>query len=385
MAVERIELSGKEIMIVGTAHVSKASVDEVRSSIREFKPDEVAIELCRNRFEVMKNPKGWQEADIFKIVREKKATFLFANLMMSSFQRRIGERFGVKPGDEMRAAVEEAEDAGIPVALVDRPVQITLQRAWRSLGAWEKAKFLFSSLYSLLSVEDVQEDEIERLKEKDMLTHAIDEIARQAPTIKRVLIDERDAYMARKILDLEGHRVLAVIGAGHTEGMIAKLRQPVEDLSALEEVPVKKGGLGGWILPLTVVLLVMSGFFFGSPKQGVEMIKWWVLCSASLAGLGALVAFAHPITVLVAAVSAPITTLNPALAAGWFAGLSEAYFKRPKVADFETIHSDIANFKGWWKNPITRILLVVMLANLGSSMGAIIAMPILAKLALQGS
>lgn len=384
MPMERIQLPDKEIMIVGTAHVSKSSVDEARDAIQEFRPDEIAIELCPNRFDVMRNPKGWQETDIVKVIREKKALLLFANLLMSSFQRRIGDKFGVRPGDEMRIAIEEADAAEIPLALVDRPVQITLQRAWKSLGAWEKTKFLFSSLYSILSMEEIEEDEIERLKEKDMLTHAMNEIAKQAPTIKRVLIDERDAYMARKIVDLEGKRVLAVVGAGHMKGLAEQIRNPVEDIRSLEEIPEKGFNLIGWIFPMAVLFLVTAGFFFGSPKQGYEMIKWWIFCSAACSGIGAIVALAHPLTVLVAAVSAPITTLNPALAAGWFAGLSEAYIKKPKVSDFETIHDDIARVRGWWTNPITRILLVVMLVNLGASMGAFIAMPILTKIVLHG-
>lgn len=384
MPLERIQLPDKEVIILGTAHVSKSSVEETHSAIQEFKPDEVAVELCRSRFDVIKNPQAWQEMDIVKVIREKKSLLLFANLVMSSIQRRMGEKLDVKPGDEMRAAIEEAEAAGIEIALIDRPVQITLQRAWKSLGAWEKTKFLFSSLTSILSVEDIGEEEIEKLKEKDMLTQAVEEIAKQAPTIKRVLIDERDAYMARKIADLKGSRVLAVVGAGHMNGIIEQIRHPVEDISVLEEVPEKKFSILGWLLPLTVLFMVIAGFFFGSPKQGYEMIKWWIICSASLAGLGAIAALSHPLTVLVAAVSAPITTLNPALAAGWFAGLSEAYIKKPKVADFQSIHGDIATVRGWWKNPITRILLVVMLVNLGSSLGAFLAMPILTRIVLQG-
>lgn len=384
MPLERIQLADKEVIILGTAHVSKSSVEETRSAIEEFKPDEVAVELCRSRFDVMKNPQAWQEMDIVKVIREKKSLLLFANLVMSSIQRRMGEKLDVKPGDEMRAAIEEAESARIDIALIDRPVQITLQRAWKSLGAWEKTKFLFSSLYSILSMEDISEEEIEKLKEKDMLTQAVEEIAKQAPTIKRVLIDERDAYMARKIVDLKGSRVLAVVGAGHMNGIIEQIKNPVEDISVLEEVPEKRFSILGWLLPLTVLFMVIAGFFFGSPHQGYEMIKWWIICSASLAAIGAGAALSHPLTILVAAVSAPITTLNPALAAGWFAGLSEAYIKKPKVADFQNIHDDIATVRGWWKNPITRILLVVMLVNLGSSLGAFLAMPILTRIVLNG-
>ena len=384
MPKECLEVDGKEIMIVGTAHVSKASVDETRKAIGEFGPDVVAIELCQNRYDVMRNPGTWQEMDIVKVIREKKSLLLFANLIMSSIQRRMGDKLGVKPGEEMRAAIEEADRAGIALAPVDRSVQITLKRAWNSLTFWEKNKFLFSSLTSILGMEEVREEDVEELKTKDTLTQAVEEISRQAPTIKRVLIDERDAYMARKILDAEGKRVLAVVGAGHMEGILGQIRNPVTDLAPLEEVPEKKGGLMGWILPIAVLTLVGAGFFRGSPQQGYEMIKWWILCSASMSALGAIAAFARPVTILVAAVSAPITTLNPALAAGWFAGLSEAYLKKPKVADFGTIHEDIIHVKGWWRNPITRILLVVVLVNLGASVGAIAAMPILTKIMLHG-
>jgi pheromone shutdown-related protein TraB len=284
----------------------------------------------------------------------------------------------------MRIAVEEAEETGTPLALVDRPIQLTLQRAWRSLGTWEKAKLMFSSLFSILSVEDIEEDEIERLKEKDVLTGTIEEVARQAPTVKRVLIDERDAYMARKIADLHGKRVLAVVGAGHMNGLIGQLKDPTGDIDALEYVPVKKQGMLKWFIPFAILALIIAGFFFGSPGQGYEMVKWWLLCNAVFAAIGTAAAFAHPLSVAVAAVASPITSLNPTLAAGWFAGLSEAYIKKPKVSDFEAIQNDIAHLAGWWKNPVTRILLVVIFANLGSSIGALVAMPILTRIVLGG-
>jgi len=384
MPVEHVQLHDKEVILVGTAHVSKSSVEEVREAIEEHAPKTVAIELCQSRYDVLKNPKTWQDMDIIKVIKEKKAAFLFANLVMASFQKRVGERFGVRPGEEMRQAIETAETSGIPVALVDRNVQVTIQRAWRNLKAWEKTKLIFSSLFSLLAVDDLEEDEIERLKEKDMLTAAVEEIAKSAPTIKRVLIDERDAYMARKIADIESDKVLAVVGAGHMEGLKTQLKNPIEDIRVLEEVPVKKKGILKWIIPLAILVFVIAGFFFGGPEQGYEIIKWWLLCNAAFAAIGALIAFGHPITILVAALASPITSLNPTLAAGWFAGLSEAYIKKPKVSDFEKIQDDIATFKGWWTNPITRILLVVIFANLGSSMGALVAMPILTKIVLGG-
>ncbi|MGC9324058.1 MAG: TraB/GumN family protein [Desulfomonilia bacterium] len=385
MPVERVQLDDKEIILVGTAHVSRNSVDEVRSAIEESHPDIVAIELCQARYDILKNPGIWREMDIIKVIKEKKAAFLFANLVMAAFQRRIGDRLGVRPGDEMRIAIEQAEGNGIQVALIDRPVQITLQRAWRTLSLWEKIKLMFSSLFSILfSFEDLSEDDIERLKDKDVLTSAIEEVAKQAPTVKRVLIDERDVYMASKISSLSPGRILAVVGAGHMDGLKNELGKPPADLRELERVPRARRGIWKWVVPMVILLLVGAGFFFGGPRQGYEMVKWWLMCNAMFAAFGAMVALAHPLTIIVAAVASPITSLNPTLAAGWFAGLSEAYLKKPRVADFESIQSDITTVRGWWKNPITRILLVVVLANLGSSLGAFMAMPILTRIVISG-
>jgi pheromone shutdown-related protein TraB len=384
MPIERLQLEDKEIMIVGTAHVSKSSVEETRSAIAEFQPDVVAIELCQNRYSVMRNPKTWAEMDIVKVIKEKKALLLFANLIMSAVQKRMGDKFGVRPGEEMRAAIEEADKAGIPLAPVDRSVQITLKRAWNSLSFWEKNKFLFSILFSVLGMDELKEEDIEELKTKDMLTQAVGEIARQAPTIKRVLIDERDAYMARKILDADGRRVLAVVGAGHMEGLLKQIASPIDDVSPLEEVPVKRGVKVSWILLVALLALVSMGFFHGTPKQGFEMLKWWIVCSSTTAGLGALAALAHPVTIIVAIVTAPVTAVNPAVRAGWVAGLCEAYLKKPKVSDFERLPEDIVRVRGWWSNPITRILLVVMLVNLSTLAGVVVAMPILTRIAIHG-
>ncbi|NMD39508.1 MAG: TraB/GumN family protein [Deltaproteobacteria bacterium] len=384
MPTETIRLGEKEIIMVGTAHVSKTSVEEVRSTIREVRPDAVAVELCQARYDVMKNPGMWQNMDIFKVIKEKKAAFLMANLVMSSFQRRIGEKLGVRPGDEMRAAIEEAEANGIEVLLVDRNVQVTLARTWRSLTFWEKMKLLYASLVAIFEAEDLREDDIEKLKEKDMLTTAVEEMARHAPTIKEVLIDERDAYMARKISDIPSSRVVAVVGAGHMKGISGQIDRPVKDLNALEEVPAVSGTFWGWVVPLFIMALVISGFFFGGPKDGCDMLKSWAVITMACTAIATVIALAHPVTIVVATLVAPLTTLHPALASGWFAGLSEAYMKKPKVADFERIHDDIMTLRGWWRNPITRILLVFFMSNLGSSIGVFIAAPVLARMAIAG-
>jgi pheromone shutdown-related protein TraB len=383
MPIENVKLQDKEIILVGTAHVSRSSVEEVRESIARYKPDVVAVELCKNRYDVIRNPKKWQEMDIIKVIKEKKATLLCINMLLSSFQRRIGMKLGVMPGEEIKAALEEAESAGIPVAVIDRSIQVTLQRVWHKLSLRERCMLLFSSLLSIFAVEDFTEEDVEQLKEKDMLTAALDEVAKKTPVIKSVLLDERDAYMARKISDLDGEKILAVVGAGHVKGIMAQFGKDI-DLAALEYVSLKKKSIWGWLFPASVILFVILGFFMGGPRQGYEMVKWWIICNAAFGALGALVALSHPVTILIAAAVSPITTLNPALASGWFAGLSEAYLKRPKVADFESIHEDIMSIRGFWRNPITRILLVVVLTNLGSTMGAVLAMPILTKIMLSG-
>ena len=329
---------------------------------------------------MLKNPKNWQETDIVGVIKEKKAAFLFANLVLAAFQKRIGEKLGVRPGQEMHEAILVAEAENIPVALIDRPVQITLQRAWRKLSLKERLLLLGSSITAIFETDDLDEDTIEQLKEKDVLTAAVDEIAKKAPTVKEVLLDERDAYMASKIADLEGDRVLAVVGAGHVMGLAEQLKDPIDDLSSLEYVPEKGRNLWKWLVPVVILALVSAGFFFGGTARGVEMLKWWLLSNAVFAALGAAVALGHPVTVLVAACASPITSLNPTLAAGWFAGLSEAYFRRPKVSDFERLQQDILSVRGFWKNSVTRILLVVVLANIGSSVGAYLAMPILTRI-----
>ena len=383
MPIETAAIHDKEVILVGTAHVSHTSVDEVRHAIAEHKPDVVAVELCQARSDVLNNPAVWQEMDIVKVVREKKASLLFINLLMSSFQRRLGARLGIRPGEEMRAAIEAARDSGIPTALIDRSIQITLQRAWQGLSLIERFRLLFSSLISIFAAEDLSEEDVEQLKQKDMLTAALDEVARKTPVVKQVVLDERDIYMAKKLSDLEGKKVLAVIGMGHVPGIVDNLGKDA-DLAALEHVPPKKKSLWGWLFPAVIVAFIALGFSLGSPHQGYAMAKWWIICNAAFGALGAIIALSHPVTVLVAAVVSPLTTLHPALASGWFAGLSEAYLKKPKVKDFENIATDIMSVRGFWHNSITRILMVVVLTNLGSTAGALLALPILTKIMVTG-
>lgn len=382
MPSEIINYKDREIMLVGTAHVSKDSVDEVKETISTFKPDIVAVELCKGRYDVMKNPTAWQQTDIVKVIKEKKALLLFINLLMASFQRRVGAKLGIKPGEEMRVAIEDAEAAGIPVSLIDRGVQTTLQRTWYKLSFMEKFRLMFQSLVSILGAEELTENDIEQLKEKDMLTAAMEEVAKKAPVVKEVILDERDSYMAAKLSGIEAKKILAVIGAGHMEGIKAKIGTQI-DIAALDEIPPKKKSYWGWIFAILILFLVMLGVHKGGIGQGMHMIWIWAASTMFFSAVGALIAFGHPLTILVAAVVSPLTAIHPALASGWFAGLTEAWLKKPKVSDFETIHTDIETMRGFWRNPITRILLVVILTNFGTAFGSLIAMPMLTKVLLK--
>lgn len=370
----------KEIILVGTAHVSNESADLVERVIEEEKPDTVAVELCQSRYQAMTDQNRWQETDLIKVIREKKAFLLLSNLMLASFQKRIGEKLGIKPGEEMLRAVNTAKKMEADIHLADRDVRTTLSRTWRLMGFWTKCKLLFQLITSMGDVEDIEKEDIEKLKEQDVLETLLSELGKTLPDLQRVLIDERDQYLAHKIRTAPGKKIVAVVGAGHVPGIKKYWEEPV-DIAALEIIPPKGkwGGFLKWGIPVLVILLIILGFHMAGANAGADMIKWWVLANAVLAGLGAAVALAHPLTILAAVMASPITSLNPMVAAGWVAGLVQVFLVKPKVKDFQRLPEDIVSVKGFWKNKITRILLIVVLTNLGSSLGAFVAIPLMAK------
>ena len=370
----------KEIILVGTAHVSTESADLVERVIEEEKPDTVAVELCQSRYQAMTDKNRWQETDLIKVIKEKKAFLLLSNLMLASFQKRIGKKLGIKPGEEMLRAVNTAKKMEADIHLADRDVRTTLSRTWRLMGFWTKCKLLFQLITSMGDVEDIEKEDIEKLKEQDVLETLLSELGKTLPDLQRVLIDERDQYLAHKIRTAPGKKIVAVVGAGHVPGIKKYWEEPV-DIAALEIIPPKGkwGGFLKWGIPTVVILLIILGFYMAGASAGADMIKWWVLANAVLAGLGAACALAHPLTVLAAFVASPITSLNPMVAAGWVAGLVQVFLVKPKVKDFQRLPEDIVTVKGFWKNKITRILLIVVLTNLGSSLGAFVAIPLMAK------
>jgi len=370
----------KEIILVGTAHVSRESADLVERVIKEEKPDTVAVELCQSRYQAMTEEKKWKETDLIKVIREKKAFLLLSNLMLASFQKKIGKKLGIKPGEEMLRAVNTAKEMEADIHLADRDIRTTLSRTWRLMGLWTKFKLLFQLITSMGDVDEIEKEDIEKLKQQDVLETLLSELGKSLPELQQVLIDERDQYLAHKIRTAPGNKIVAVVGAGHVPGIKKYWEEPV-DIAALEIIPSKGkwGVFFKWGIPVLVIALIVLGFYMAGANAGADMIKWWVLANATLAGLGAAVALAHPLTVLAAFIASPITSLNPMVAAGWVAGLVQVFLVKPKVKDFERLPEDIVSVKGFWKNKITRILLIVVLTNLGSSLGAFVAIPLMAK------
>ena len=371
--VHEIVLEEKQILLIGTAHISQSSVDEVNHVIEQEKPDTVCIELCSSRYQAMMDKDQWKNMDICKVVREGKSFLLFANLIMTAFQKRLGAQLGVKPGAEMLAAAQASERVNAELLLADRDVKITLQRTWRGMPFWGRMKVLSQLLASLFIREEISKEEIEKLKESDALSEAMQMLADQSPEMKRILIDERDQFMAEKIRQSKGKRIVAVVGAGHVRGLTAELERE-HNLAELETVP-SPGKLGKWLkwgIPALIIGLIVYGFFAVDTDVSIEMIQRWFLINGTLSAIGTALAFGHPITIATAFVAAPFTSLNPAVAAGWVAGLVEALLRKPQVRDFENLADDITHLRGFWRNNITRILLVVMFANLGSAIGTFV-------------
>jgi pheromone shutdown-related protein TraB len=378
--VHPLTFQGKDITLVGTAHISRESADLVSQVIEETKPDTVCVELCQSRYDSLTQKKKWENTDLLKVIKEKKAFLLLSNLLLASFQRKIGQKLGIRPGEEILQAIRSAEAAGAAVHLADRDIRITLSRTWRLMGFWKKSKLLTEILSSVWEVEEITQEQIEEMKKKDVLDALLSEIGETLPEVRKILIDERDQYLSHKIRHAPGNRIVAVVGAGHVPGILNSWDKEV-DLAALEQLP-PKGNLGkilGWGIPAFIVGLVLFGFLYSGLTATTEMVKWWTLTTAILSGAGAAAAFGHPLTILSAAAAAPFTTLHPLIAAGWVSGLVEAAIAKPKVKDFESLLDDIASFKGFWRNKITRILLVVVFTNLGASLGTFVAIPLMVK------
>lgn len=370
--ITRLHIHEKEIILIGTAHVSKNSAEQVKQVIEAENPDAVCIELDEPRYKSITEGNKWKDMDIFKVIKEKKATLLLMNLAISSFQKRMAQQFGINAGQEMIQGIESAKEIDAELVLADRNIQITFSRIWGNLGLKGKTMLLTQIVASIFSKETITEEELEKMKQQDTINAMLQEFTEHFPRLKKPLIDERDQYLSQKIKNAPGEKVVAVLGAAHVPG-ITKQIQKDHDLKALTKLPKKSKApkIIGWSIPI-IILAMIAYTFILNPSVGMQQALSWLIWNGGLSALGTLIAFGHPLAVLTSLVAAPITSLNPLLAAGWFAGIVQAYFSRPTVRDFETISEDITSVKGFWGNKVTRILLVVMLSNLGSSIGTFI-------------
>lgn len=364
----------RTIYLIGTAHVSDKSVEEVNAVIEAVKPDTVCVELCQTRFDALRDEDRWRKLDIFKVIKEGKALLLMANLAVSAYQRRLGDALGVKPGAELVAAADKGEEVGAHIELVDRDIKTTLKRTWGNVGFWKKTKLLGAVVGSLIpSQEDtISQQDIEDLKQTKQLTEMMGEFAEAFPEVKEPLIDERDLYLMSGIEKAPGKTMVAVVGAGHVPGMKAHFGKPV-DRARLEELPAKKWwvSLIKWIIPA----LILGAFAIGLANQDEDqtfkqMLFAWVLPNSIVALVTTTLVLAKPVSIITAFIASPITSLNPLLGAGMVVGLVEAWARRPTVEDCENIHKDVQTVRGFFKNPFTRVLVVAAAATIGSAVGA---------------
>lgn len=377
--LREITVGASRITLLGTAHVSRASEAAVRHLIASGEFDAVAVELCPSRHDALRDPDALARMDLLQVVREGKMGLVAANLALTAYQQRLADQLGVEPGAELRAALEAADDAGLPILLIDREVGITLRRLTGAVRWWQRPGLIAGLVASLLTREEVAEEDIERLKSGDLLHNTFADFADQAEPLYRALIGERDAYMALKLREQAelrpNQRILAVVGAGHLDGIIRHLEaappaQPDELLESLTRTPPRS--TIGKSIPWLIMILILGGFVVGfvrGPELGWQLVLDWTLTTGGLAAVGALIALAHPLTLIGSFLAAPITTLHPLIGAGMVAVALELWLRRPRVADFSTLREDIAHLSGWWRNRVAHMFLVFMLVNLGASMG----------------
>jgi len=370
--VHRVEAGGRTIFLVGTAHVSQRSVDLVREVIEREQPDCVCIELDEGRYIALSQEKKFEEQDLREVLKKKQLATLMLNLVLASYQRRLGLKLGVAPGSELLEAARVAEENDIAFALCDRDVRITLRRAWQSISWWQRFRLVAELVASLFENTEVSEEELARIREQDVVTEVMNELGRMLPDLKRVLIDERDAYLAHEILEAQGERIVAVVGAGHVEGMRKRLESEARaDMDTITSIPPDSPWwrIVGWSIPLIIVGSIVAIALTQGAEAAGENAMIWFLANAIPSGIGALIALGNPLTVLAAALSAPFTSLTPLIGAGYVAAFCQLWAQPPKVSDFGTIGDDLSIPLRWWQSRLLRIFLVFVLTTLGSLLG----------------
>lgn len=371
--IVKLNYKDKEIYLVKTAHVSKNSIADVDECVNEVKPDAIAIELDSQRYDTLTNKDKWRDTDIVKIIKEKQVGYLLVNVILSSFQKRMAKSMDSTSGAEMMEGIKLAKDNNLELVLADRSIKTTFSRIWSKLGTKEKSKLLVSIISSVFDNEDISEEELEKLKEADALEAALAEVGKEFPMVKQVLVDERDMYLAQKIKNAKGNKVVAIIGAAHAKGIEKHLNDDIntKDLEIIEK-PSKASSLAKWILPVAIIAMLIYTIF-ANKDAGIDQLKSWIIWNGGLSAIGTFVCLGHPLSALVAFITAPFTSLNPLLSSGLFAGLVEAMLRKPKVKDFEDISTDTESIKGFLKNRVTRILLIVIITNLFSTLGTFVS------------
>lgn len=371
--VTRLMYQNKEIILIATAHVSKESAELVKQVIEEEKPDSVCVELDEERYQNIKNPKSWENTDIIKVIKSKRVGFLLANLALSSYQKKMAKKLDTQVGGEMIQGIKSAEAAGATLVLADRSIQTTFLRIWRKLGLWEKTKLLTGLIFSFDDDEDITSQDLQDLLQADMLKSVMASMRKQFPKIGEILISERDQHLAAKIKEAPGRKVVAVLGGAHVPGVTEEIHKE-QDLKRISVVPPVKpiSKIIGWIIP-AVILGLFAYAFLSNIQTGLQQLSSWVLWTGALAALFTALSLGHPLSIVTSFVMAPFTTLNPLLACGWFTGLVEATVRKPAVHDLHNVSEDILSFKGFFRNRLLRIILVVFMANLGASIGTFIA------------
>lgn len=373
--VHLIQYQNRTILLVGTAHISQESVDLVREVIRQEQPDGVCIELDEKRYQALTEKRRWQALDLKQIIKDKQLSTLMVNLLMASYQKKLGEQLGVKPGAELLAAAQSAKEHNIPIALCDRDVRITLRRAWKSTSLFKKGYLLTTLFASLFDETEISEEKLAELKQKDVLSELMGEMGEILPNVKKVLIDERDIYLSEKIKATTGKRLVAVVGAGHVAGIQKQFA--VDNSGMLAEImtipPIAKGWkIAGWSFPILIIgSIIAIGLQKGEADAGASLL-YWILAHSIPSAIGGMIALAHPLTILGALVAAPITSLTPVIGAGYVAAFIQVMMAPPLVKEFETVGDDMGTVSGWWKNKLLRVFVVFILTGLGSSVGTYI-------------
>jgi pheromone shutdown-related protein TraB len=379
MPTEELVLGDKRIILVGTAHVSQESVQAVEEAIIKYRPDTVAVELCEQRFHALKDEKRWEETDIMEVINSGRTHLFILQIMLANFQRKIGDDLGVKPGAEMMKAVEIAEREKIPVLLADRDIKVTLRRAMDMMSLAEKAKLMWGFLTGFVEGDQIDKELIERLKEKDVLTELMEELALETPSIKKVLVDERDQYMALALHNCEARTVVAVVGAGHLAGLKRNLQALDGKVVVTHSLSIggaqvgKSGGgkvaLAAWAVPILIVASFAWIFVRYGGEMTVNMILRLFLLQGTGAALGAALALGHPLSIAAAFVTAPFCALHPLIAVGWIAAYVELKVRKPRVADFKSLMS-LKKASDYWGNRVMKLFLIMAFANLGSTIGS---------------